>query len=188
MGSEVLDQLDLLVGERTDFLPVDCDRANQRIVFEHWHRNDRSRPTECCRSAAGFIGRVAHLLCSYNAIDQAAWNWLISASSGLQKLGKGRWYVVHGTHAQGPILMQVQYAEFGLAEPHCIRQHGFEHRRKLARRAGDHLQHLGGRRLLFQRLGQIGRALAQLVEQARVLYGDHCLGGEVFGPVRSACR
>ena len=41
------------------------------------------------------------------------------------------------------------------------------------------LQHLGGRGLLLQRLGQIVGALAQLVEQARVLDGDDGLGGEV---------
>ena len=51
----------------------------------------------------------------------------------------------------------------------------------VAGRAGDHLQHLGGRGLLLQRL-------AQLVEQAGVLDGDDGLLGEVFGPARSACR
>ena len=42
------------------------------------------------------------------------------------------------------------------------------------------LQHLAGRGLLLQRLGQIVGALAQLVEQPRVLDGDHGLGGEVL--------
>ena len=31
LGGKVLDQLDLLVGERTDFLPVNADRANQFV-------------------------------------------------------------------------------------------------------------------------------------------------------------
>ena len=35
LGSEVLDQLDLLVGERTHFLAVNGDRANQLAVLEH---------------------------------------------------------------------------------------------------------------------------------------------------------
>ena len=43
----------------------------------------------------------------------------------------------------------------------------------------DDLQHLRGRRLLLQRLGEIVGALAQLVEQPRVLDGDDGLGGEV---------
>ena len=69
---------------------------------------------------------------------------------------------------------------------HGILQHGLEHRLQIARRAGDDLQHLAGRGLLLQRLGQIVGALAQLVEQPRVLDGDHGLGGESFAPARSA--
>ena len=42
------------------------------------------------------------------------------------------------------------------------------------------LQHLRGRGLLLQRLAQIVGALAQLVEQPRVLDGDDGLGGEVL--------
>ena len=42
------------------------------------------------------------------------------------------------------------------------------------------LQHLGRRSLLLQRLAEIVSALAQLVEQPRVLDGDHGLGGEVL--------
>ena len=43
----------------------------------------------------------------------------------------------------------------------------------------DDLQHLRGRRLLLQRFGEIVGALAQLVEQPRVLDGDDGLGGKV---------
>src|SRR5262249_57149746 len=41
-------------------------------------------------------------------------------------------------------------------------------------------QHLRGRGLLLQRLAQIVRTLAQLVQQAGVLDGDHGLCGEVL--------
>ena len=51
---------------------------------------------------------------------------------------------------------------------------------QLARRAGDDLQHLAGRGLLLQRLGEIVGALAQFVEQPRVLDGDDGLRGEVL--------
>ena len=47
-----------------------------------------------------------------------------------------------------------------------------EHRLKLARRAGDDLQHLRGGGLLRERF-------AQLAEQPRVFDGNHRLGGEV---------
>ena len=48
-----------------------------------------------------------------------------------------------------------------------------EHRREVARRRIDDLQHFGGRSLLFQRL-------ALLRDQPCILHRDHRLGGEVF--------
>ena len=69
----------------------------------------------------------------------------------------------------------MQVAEIGLADAGRIRQHRLEHRREFARRTDDDLQHLRGRRLLLQCLTEVVGALAQLVEQARVLDGDHGL-------------
>ena len=60
----------------------------------------------------------------------------------------------------------------GVAQPHCGFNQRVEHRLQIEGRAADHLEHVGGRRLLLQRL-------AQLVEQARVLYGDDGLLSEV---------
>src|SRR5262249_24921988 len=51
---------------------------------------------------------------------------------------------------------------------------------QLAGRAADDLQHLGGRGLLLQCLGEIVGALAQFVKQAGVLVGDHGLAGEIL--------
>src|SRR5262245_52205000 len=50
--------------------------------------------------------------------------------------------------------MEIEVAELGLANAHCIGQHGLEHRLKLARRTADDLQHLRGCRLLLQRLDE----------------------------------
>ena len=50
-------------------------------------------------------------------------------------------------------------------------ENALEHRLGVRHRAADHLQHLGSRGLVFQRL--LG-----LVEQAHVLDGDHGLAGE----------
>src|SRR6516225_2499153 len=57
---------------------------------------------------------------------------------------------------------------------------GFKHRLKVKRRAADDLQNLRRSGLLLQRFGEIARALAQLVEQPRVLDGDDGLGGEIL--------
>ena len=42
-------------------------------------------------------------------------------------------------------------------------------------RGGDHPQHLAEGGLLLQRLGDLAIAFLQLLEQAGVLDGDHCL-------------
>ena len=43
LRGEVLHQLDLLVGERANLLAVDDDGADQFVVLEHRHGDQRSR-------------------------------------------------------------------------------------------------------------------------------------------------
>ena len=69
--------------------------------------------------------------------------------------------------------MRNNIAKTGVANAHCIFQHGLEDRIKVALRTRDDLQHLGGRSLLLQRF-------AQLVEQPCVLDGDDGLIGKRF--------
>src|SRR5262249_56637086 len=54
-----------------------------------------------------------------------------------------------------------------------------EHALKIEGRSADDLEHVGGRGLLLQRLSEVVRALAQFVEQPRILDGDNGLSGEV---------
>ncbi len=46
LGGEVLNKVDLLVGESAWFLPVDNDRANKISVLEHWYRKQGSKAAE----------------------------------------------------------------------------------------------------------------------------------------------
>src|SRR6476620_3645923 len=69
-------------------------------------------------------------------------------------------------------------AEFGLTNASGIRKHRLEHWLQLTRRATDDTQHLRGRNLLFQRLGEITGARLHLVEQPHVLDCNHRLVGE----------
>ena len=62
-------------------------------------------------------------------------------------------------------------AKAGLASLDCLRQHRFEHRLQFTRRTADHLEHIGGGRLLLERF-------AQLVEQPCILDSDDGLIGE----------
>jgi hypothetical protein len=68
------------------------------------------------------------------------------------------------------------------AKPRRRPDQSVQYRRKIERRSADDLQHLRGRCLLLQGLGQVGRAVAevggalpQFVQQPRILDRNHCL-------------
>ena len=88
-----------------------------------------------------------------------------------------------------PSSWQVQYAEPSFANAHSVFEHCLEHRPQVHQASlRSRCKHLRGRRLLLQQLGEIVSALAQLVEQPRVLDRDHRLVGEVLSPGRFVCR
>ena len=90
------------------------------------------------------------------------------------------WSAVHRNYSEFTALEQHQIAELGLAKLGCILEHGLEYRLQLAGRTADDLEHFRSRRLLLQRLAKIVGALAQLVQQPRILDGDDGLRGEVL--------
>src|SRR5207245_1705383 len=51
---------------------------------------------------------------------------------------------------------------------------------EIGTRLADDLEDFAGRGLVFERLLQITRAVAQLVEEPRILHGDHRLRGEIL--------
>src|SRR5262249_38967145 len=66
LAGEILDQLDLLLGEWADLLAVNDDGADQLVVLEHRHTDDGSRTAEPGRLTGVWIrravGAVSHLL------------------------------------------------------------------------------------------------------------------------------
>ena len=74
--------------------------------------------------------------------------------------------------SESVILGEPRTPNFGLADAGRVIQHGLEHGLQLAGRTRYDLQHLRGRGLLLQRLGELAGAPVQLVEQARVLDRD----------------
>ena len=66
---------------------------------------------------------------------------------------------------------RVENAKLGLTQAYCLLENNLEHRRQIAGRGIDHLQHLGGRGLLLQ-------CLALLGQQPRILDRDDRLIGE----------
>src|SRR5262245_27163800 len=69
--------------------------------------------------------------------------------------------------------VEQQVAEAGLADTNSVLKHSFEHWLKLAGRARNDLQHVGGGGLLLERF-------AQFVQQPRVLDGDDSLASKAF--------
>src|SRR5262249_61779375 len=86
---------------------------------------------------------------------------------------------VRGDYQKTVTLAEIGQPEPGPAPPYRIIQQGRENGLQLSRRAGDDFEHLGGCRLLLQRLAEIARALAQFIEEAGILDGDYGLGGEI---------
>jgi hypothetical protein len=46
LGGEILDQLDLLIGEAAHLLAVDTDAADQPVLTEHWNEEQSARPRQ----------------------------------------------------------------------------------------------------------------------------------------------
>ena len=75
-------------------------------------------------------------------------------------------------------LAESQHHVIDPTNPRGALDDGVEHRLHVRRRAADDAEHLGRRRLMLQRLAQFRVALAEFLEQAHVLDGDHGLIGE----------
>ena len=176
-------QFDLLAGEGTHLLPIDDDGANQFIVLDHRHRDHRSRTAVSRRRARGrarcVVGRVRHVACSNKAIEDAAGERLKRSTLEKERC-KFLADVMQGRRMELVIGPAEKDSKLGLADARCVIQHCLEHRLQLARRTGNDLQHLARRGLLLQRLAEIVGALAQFVEQPRVLDRDHRLRGEIL--------
>ena len=82
-----------------------------------------------------------------------------------EKLGKlGR----DAAFGSGPEVLAVigpEVAERSVAKAHSLFEHRVEHRREVAGRGVDDLQHLGGRGLLLQRFGEFSLTLGKPMSQ-----------------------
>ena len=165
LGGEVLDQLDLLVGERANLLAVDGDRADQLVLLEHRHgetvrrRASSTVATTGSRSIVGRLGLMSAMWTTCFVRDNAAKGDVLGSgrTTGSRRaiLGICRRRAVQRDGAEA----------ISLAQPYSCRTWP----RRCAsrspawpgtpaparRRTADDLQHLRGRRLLLQRLGEL---------------------------------
>src|SRR5262249_21976754 len=120
------------------------DDSDQLVVLEHRHADYRMNATEFDpgdgpRIAVGIglglckVGKVGRLLRSHYLAKRATWGRTERAATA--RLGECRGHVVRSDNPQSVPLAEVKRAEFGLAKPGRVLQHGLEHRLQLAGRA-----------------------------------------------------
>ena len=138
LAGEVLDQLDLLVGERADLLAVDVDVANQLVLFEHRNEEKGSRrgkfdDADSRRIALligkllGVVGNVNKVLRSHHTAESIV-RVGINQRVTLSGLGEGGWRIMHRGNAEGIVFAELQSGEIGPANAHRVLQHSLEYR------------------------------------------------------------
>jgi hypothetical protein len=153
---EVLDQLDLLVGERPNFLAVNSNHANELVLFKH--RHDQKSPgasqssDPLIRIFHSEVGNVDDLLGVGDAVKDGG---RVTRNNGIALRpvgGVGRRGVMQRSASEHIALVEQQGAETGLADAHRILKHGLEYRVQFTRRTADHLKYIRRSSLLLQRL------------------------------------
>ncbi len=182
LRGEAGDQRDLPLGERAHLLAENADCADQLAVPDHRHRQQRADPE--------FRGGRAHLpvfvadvhgrevddvndpQAARDASDRGSF---AGAQRPLQFRGDLLRQVNRRRNPIGLAVVSIEHAELGRADASRVLQNGVKDRLERARRAGKEAQHLGGRRLLLQRLGEL--ALARGEPPLQLRHGDRLAGG-----------
>src|SRR5262249_15437205 len=178
-------QLDLLVGERPHLLTIDSDRADQRVLLEHWYVDHRSRAGEVNEPNEGRIALDIGLLES-NILDVLGFPGSCEAGKGNGGMvgNHKHWFarpsldisarrIFQSYNPKSACLIEKHGAELGLADARRVVQHRLEYRLQLSGRTRDDAQY-------FRCCGLLTKCLAQFVEQPGVLDGDDGLRGEAL--------
>src|SRR3954470_14678078 len=162
---EISDQLDLLFTECPNLLSVDGDRADELMLVEHRDNDERSGTTKfggsdeirialdpdlLLRPGIEDVNRLFRPRDTAKTASRIRDKW-----STLQELGKRRRYAEHRSGLDKVIVETEKHSEIGFANSRRPLQHGLEYGLELAGRTRDDAEHLGGRRQLLPRLGQL---------------------------------
>ena len=184
------EQLHLLVREEPDGVSPHNDRPDGGALPEQWHRREASIGHRLGDTplAIGRICRDVRDLGHGAAQDRATCGAVLGgrprkgAAEGGEPL---RAQVMRGGVVHLLAIEAQDEAELPVAELRGAPGERVEDGLDVGRRATDHAQDVAGRRLLLERLRDLGVGgcegavpLVQLREQARVLEGNHALVGE----------
>src|SRR5262245_51065666 len=172
-------QLDLLLGERSDFVPMQAEYAQKNPVPDHWHRQDRPKPTDPVKLGQLVLGircYIGHL--NRSALKRGSADPRSSPRrdrGSFQKFPELRRGTVNHRHAVHFALRPEDDTPLRAAKPRRVLKECCQYRLKIERRATDDLEDLCGGSLLIECLGEITIAGLQLREQADVFNRNHRL-------------
>ena len=163
---EVFDQFDLLVGEWSNFLAIDGNRADQAILFQHWYVDmgpytPKLNRSNNCRRASFNVGlgcrhvRDVRDLPRFGKTAKAAARRGMDYRLAAELFSKRTWRVVKCSTTEPLSFAQPENSKLGFTNAGRVLKHGLECRLQLARRGADNAQHFGGGRLLLQRFAQL---------------------------------
>jgi hypothetical protein len=179
---KILQQRDLLVGERPHLLPVNHEVTEKRVICAQRDREQRAAAPQFDKGAAGRVARSVRLVfCNVCNMDHRLTgqqtavrilpaDWMRSTC---QELCKRRRYPAQRRRMDPLPIVGPQHAEGRLAQSQRLVEHRVEHRPEVPWRRVDDLQDLRGRGLLRQSFAGLG-------DQPRVLHRDHRLRREVL--------
>ena len=135
LRGEVLDQLNLLVGERADFLAIDDDRADHVVVLQHRHLHAFARrEARRCRGGVLAIGVAARTCDDWRPAGSLARDRRRGSSREMAG-ARSRYSAEPGGSLLPRVAMAVvaihvaeQVAEFRVADARGVLQHRLEHR------------------------------------------------------------
>src|SRR4029434_8965350 len=145
LAGKALDQVDLLVGKRSDFRAVDYDRSDQLIFLEHWHNDMRPRAGRFDKRDDAWsaveialvkpkVGDVYDLVGSRETVERAA-RLIAHDNHRVPPKPVGIFRVaVHRHRAKIGPLSQEQIANLRFADTRRILQHRVKHWLQLAGR------------------------------------------------------
>jgi hypothetical protein len=110
LGGKILHQRDLLIGERTNFLPIDSEHALDFSFPQHWYKHQCTYTPEFhAISTNRFVFEVGHILAqvsnmdcfarAHAAGDRQGRAW-VKDDSGLNLLAIGGWQAVRRCHLE----------------------------------------------------------------------------------------
>src|SRR5262249_47779368 len=145
LGSEVLYQLNLLVGEWADFLAIDRNSADQFIVFEHWHHENGASAAHVDDGLNGRMtfevsGRRAEVFNLYQLLGPYYLGMNTARmrsppSHSQAHICEFGWNIVRRYAAEYLAIVEVENAERGAAQRSCVCQNGLKHWLQFGRRA-----------------------------------------------------